>query len=112
MNTLPICWPLSRPAHTDVGQFKMAINIYEDNEEHTKIAWLCDNEWELPDQIHALEEWLKDNQGKLKKGNYIADLGFSARKGATGGGPVISTDMMQLMINLGIDLYLSEYDIN
>ena len=73
-----------------------------------EIAWLCDDAWDLPSQIDELDRWLKE-KNELKNHDYIADLGFSPRSDAAGGGAVITTDMMQRMVRLGIDLYLSEY---
>jgi hypothetical protein len=87
----------------------MAVNIYEDNDEHTRIAWLSSESWDIADTLHLLEKWLKENKGKIKKGKYIADVAFSGRDDATGGGPVISVEMMQTMVDMGMELYLSEY---
>ncbi|SQH75380.1 conserved protein of unknown function [Shewanella benthica] len=42
-------------------------------------------------------------------GSYVADIGFSPRKGAAGGGAVISTGAMKIMLSIGMELYLSEY---
>lgn len=73
------------------------------------IDHLCDDVWEMPEQIAALEKWLKQNKVKLKKGSYAADIGFSPRKGALGGGAVLSVEAMEIMVSLGIELYFSEY---
>ncbi|WP_373546791.1 hypothetical protein [Chamaesiphon sp.] len=40
---------------------------------------------------------------------YVADVGFQIRKDATGGGAVISTEMIQILHDLGMEVYLSEY---
>jgi hypothetical protein len=88
----------------------MPICIYnEESDDRDKIGKLCDDEWELPGQIYELEEWLKVNQKLLPKGRYVADVGFRLRKDATGGGAVISTEMIQMLNNLGMEIYLSEY---
>jgi hypothetical protein len=74
-----------------------------------EVAWLCDNCWRLPDQVTALEEWLDAHKTTLKKGRYVADIGFSTRVDAAGGGAAISSEMMRTMVDLGISLFLSEY---
>ena len=38
----------------------MPINIYNDDTLE-KIDYLCDGNWELPNQIDSLESWLKEN---------------------------------------------------
>ena len=88
----------------------MPINIYkQDAVNDEKIAWLCDSEWELPRQIYELEKWLSENRGKFTKGSYIADVGYTQRKGAFGGGAVITLAAMEMMLSLGMEIYLSEY---
>ncbi len=76
---------------------------------HEKVAWLCDDEWELPTQIEALERWLIENGEIIEKGTYVADIGYSPRPGACGGGGVISIPAMQMMVSIGMELFLSEY---
>jgi hypothetical protein len=85
----------------------MPIKIYKmpDKEE---LAWLCDDVWTLPPQIKALHAWLK-RQKKLNRGDYIADVGFQWYQDASGGGSIISTEMMNVMSKYGITLFLSEY---
>ena len=73
------------------------------------LGGLCEGRWEMPEQIESLEKWLKENKDKLKPGKYIADLGYSPREGALGGGTVLTTEAMQIMVNIGMELYLSEY---
>ncbi len=87
----------------------MPINISEGGNSEKKIAWLCDNDWDMPTQILALEEWLRDNAGKLDRGNYYADIGYSPREGAACGGVALSIDSMKRMVDIGIELHLSEY---
>jgi len=79
------------------------------NGKYKDVAWLCDGIWELPAQINALEKWLEVNKGTLDKGRYAADIGYSPRVGACGGGTVISIAAMQIMVNIGMELFLSEY---
>ncbi|MCP4990165.1 MAG: hypothetical protein GY928_30235 [Colwellia sp.] len=91
----------------------MPINIYlQDKDENKKIAWLCDNDWELPSQIDELEKWLITNESTLSKGSYVADIGFNIRKDALGGGGVVTLRMMEIMLNIGMELFLSEYPDN
>ena len=90
----------------------MPIAIYSpsDNEEpNQNIALLSDGEWELPAQIEELEKWLTENHAKIPTGDYIANLGYSPREGASGGGAILNIDTMKIMVNLGMNLYLSEY---
>ena len=81
----------------------------EEGDKGVDLGGLCEGKWEMPEQIEALEKWLKENKDKLKPGKYIADLGYSPREGALGGGTVLTTEAMQIMVNIGMDLYLSEY---
>lgn len=92
----------------------MPINLidYTNSKEGEKgevLTHLCKDKWEIPEQIEALEQWLKEQNGKIKAGNYIADIGYSPREGAAGGGAVLTTEAMEIMVNIGMDLYLSEY---
>jgi hypothetical protein len=86
----------------------MPINIYSDDDSREKIALLCGDNWRLPDQVSELEMWLNENK-MMKPGRYIADIGFSIREDARGGGGVISSEMMRIMADLGISVFLSEY---
>ncbi len=89
----------------------IAINKYsnpENNKNGVEVAWLCDDSWELPKQLEALEKWLVENQ-LLPKGCYAADIGFAPREGALGGGGVVSLGSMSIMTSIGMNLYFSEY---
>ena len=86
----------------------MPINIYiEDSEE--KLAWLCDEVWDLPTQIATLETWLLDKGKTLEPNKYVADIGFDIRKDSTGGGAVLNSKSMKIMGAIGMDIYFSEY---
>ncbi|NJL88635.1 MAG: hypothetical protein HC916_01675 [Coleofasciculaceae cyanobacterium SM2_1_6] len=88
----------------------MPISIYSNkNHENEPVAWLCDQDWELPSQIDGLEEWLLENEDNLPSGSYVADIGFDIRKDASGGGAALSVQAMAIMVKLGMDLFLSEY---
>ncbi|MBU2978792.1 hypothetical protein [Alteromonas sp. C1M14] len=80
---------------------------YEESNE--KIAHLAKNHWELPIQIKELESWLFENPLNLSPSKYVADVGFSIRENACGGGAILSPEAMAIMGALGIKLYLSEY---
>ncbi|QBZ97440.1 hypothetical protein [Flavobacterium sangjuense] len=86
----------------------MPINIYEDKT-FKSIAKLSDDNWELPDQIDALEKWLFSIGKNLPKGKYVADVGFDIRKDASGGGAVINSKMIKMLAEIGMEIYLSEY---
>ncbi|MBB1390075.1 hypothetical protein ACRN9Z_19315 [Shewanella frigidimarina] len=86
------------------------MSIYVKREEDNQhITWIAKGEWELPSQILNLEKWLIENESKLPPSNYIADIGFSMRNNACGGGAILSVRAMAIMAKLGIKLYLSEY---
>jgi hypothetical protein len=91
----------------------MPVKIYrvtpEDQKKNEGIAWLCNDNWRLPDQAEALEAWLAENGGTLKPAEYVADIGFTLREDASGGGAAISPQMMRTMADLGMSLFLSEY---
>jgi hypothetical protein len=90
----------------------MPINIYADNDSRDDVAWLCDGSYSLPDQIHELESWLNENSTTLPPASYVADIGFTIRPEAFGGGAVISPQMMRVMAEHDIALYLSEYPMD
>ncbi len=86
----------------------MPINIYSENSPE-KLAYLCDRNWRLAEQVQALETWLYENESRIKKGQYVVDIGFTPREGMSGGGAAISAQMMQTMADFGMSLFLSEY---
>ena len=86
----------------------MPIKIFKSGESDEEIAWLCDDDWELPIQISALERWLQAN-ASLEPNNYVADIGYSVRKDASGGGGVFTLDMMRVFVTIGMEVYFSEY---
>ncbi|MCL1075939.1 hypothetical protein [Shewanella dokdonensis] len=73
------------------------------------VALLAKGKWELSYQIQELERWLIENSEDLVASHYIADIGFSIREQACGGGAILSPEAMSIMGKLGIKLYLSEY---
>ena len=90
----------------------MPVNIYRvtpEGQKNERIAWLCDDNWRLADQAEALERWLEANRTILKPDEYVADIGFTPRADALGGGAAIAPEMMRIMAELGMSLFLSEY---
>jgi hypothetical protein len=91
----------------------MPVNLIDCTDSKEKdLGGLCEDKWEIPEQIEALEKWLKDNKDKIKPGKFIADIGYCPREGAFGGGAVLTTEAMQIMVKISMDLYLSEYPIS
>ena len=88
----------------------MAINLLDENKRKS-FGWLCDDAWEIPCQIEALEAWLFENEDKIESGNYAADIGYSPREGAYGGGVILSLRAMSIMVKIGMVLQLSEYPV-
>jgi len=86
----------------------MPINIYE-NISKKEIDYLCKNDWDLPKQIFELEKWIEKNINKFPKSEYVIDIGFNIRKDTTGGGAVITNNLMKKLIEKGFEIYLSEY---
>ncbi len=86
----------------------MPINIYNSKTEK-KLDWICDEIWDLATQIPELKNWIIENKDKLKGDSFVADIGFTVRKNAVGGGAVIESDFMKALGEIGMDIYLSEY---
>jgi hypothetical protein len=80
-----------------------------DGEKPEKLDWLCAEDWELPSQIKCLDDWLVSTGKNLRPGAYVADIGFSPREGAFGGGGVLTHKSMAVMASIGMNLFLSEY---
>ena len=86
----------------------MPIYIKDENS-NEQLAHLAKGEWALPPQITELEKWITTNPLNLSPAKYIADVGFSIRDNACGGGAILSPKAMAIMGHLGVKLYLSEY---
>lgn len=66
--------------------------------------------WDLRELFKIFEKWLITCGASLEAGEgWIVDIGFSPRPGASGGGPIISPDIMSLCVEKRISIYLSEY---
>jgi hypothetical protein len=88
----------------------MSIKIYfEKNFEN--IAFLCENDWDLPSQISELQDWLNNNPELYPDTKKIIDIGFSIRPDASGGGSVLTSALMTTLVNRNYELFLSEYPI-
>ncbi|MEK7949942.1 hypothetical protein WKV53_05530 [Luteolibacter sp. Y139] len=87
----------------------MPIRIDKDDGSFEGIALLCDGDWELPSQLYALESWLTDNAASLPDCGAIADIGFSMRPDASGGGGVLSAEAMRRFADAGVSIWFSEY---
>ncbi len=78
--------------------------------ERTKsVVVLCGDTWELPVQLFEFERWLEKDGKELPTGSYIADIGFSPRLGACGGGGVLSVSAMQALALANIEVWFTEY---
>ncbi|PWK17298.1 hypothetical protein [Xanthomarina spongicola] len=86
----------------------MSINIYKEENLET-IKYLSENDWDLPTQMEKLEKWLEKEGKNLPKGKYVADIGFGIRKDASGGGAVLNSKMIELLSEIGMEIYFSEY---
>ncbi len=70
---------------------------------------IAENEWALPMLFIEFERWVKEESNQLEPGEWIADIGFSPRTSANGGGPIISKELMSSCVKIGLSIYLSEY---
>ncbi|MBX2978146.1 MAG: hypothetical protein KF905_02535 [Flavobacteriales bacterium] len=86
----------------------MPIYLYR-AEDRSPIPGLDVETWDLASQVFQLEQWLKANSSSLTNGPYVADIGFMVREDASGGGAVITLDMMKQLLEAGVELHLSEY---
>lgn len=87
----------------------ITVKDYSNNPKGDEVAFLCDDEWRLTEQIKQLEVWLEGHAEKLLAGDYVVDVGFSSREGATGGGAMLNVSSLKLMAAKGMSLELSEY---
>ena len=82
-------------------------NPFQNNGE---VTYVCEGEWDFAVQVDRLEKWVEENKDSLTKGRYVADVGFRLREGATGGGPTLSIEFMKVLVEIGMELFFSEYD--
>lgn len=76
-----------------------------------KVLGICNDSWDLKEQMSELEGWLKDNKDMFDKGNYYADIGFILRKDSTDRSTIVEVEFMKMLIEIGMELWFSEYDI-
>ncbi|MCW7492544.1 hypothetical protein ND861_09580 [Leptospira sp. 2 VSF19] len=90
----------------------MPIWIRKTNKEKTEnYHHLMKDDWDLTNNFEAFSDWIQSVDGTLdKKFDWVADISFSPRPNATGGGPVISFDLMKLCIKNNIEIYISEFN--
>ena len=74
------------------------------------VATLCEDIWDLPNQLDFLKEWLKLNISTLQKDHHIADIGFGIRPEACGGGGVLDLELIELISKARMEIYFSEYN--
>ncbi|WP_444891819.1 hypothetical protein ACJJIE_11875 [Microbulbifer sp. TRSA001] len=71
---------------------------------------LAKDDWNLISQFEAFESWLKTDAEDLDPNHeWIADIGFCPRDSASGGGPVITQEIMEICLSRRITIFLSEY---
>lgn len=85
----------------------MSIRVYSETSLET-ITILADDEWELPEQLSILTDWVAANRSTLTQGPYVADIGFSMRE-SSGGGGVLSHETMKTLSEINMSIYFSEY---
>jgi hypothetical protein len=87
----------------------MPTRIYRTSNIREEVAYVCADNWDLDEQLWKLYEWVKENKSKIEGGNLVADIGYSVREGATGGGHALTKEEMRDYVEFGIDLYFSQY---
>jgi hypothetical protein len=87
----------------------MPINIYEKDTFKT-ITILCDDDWDLSSQLDYLEKWIGNNLEMVSLVECVADIGFSIRKDASGGGGVLTKNCIGLLNQSRLEVYFSEYN--
>ena len=86
----------------------MPVNVFDEKRNET-IDFLFEDDWGLPSQIYEFEEWLTENIGKFRNGNYCADIGYVKNEEAGGGGGVVTLKLMKMLTSIGMEIWLSEY---
>ena len=77
---------------------------------YENFAEIAPNEWRLRELVESLEAWLRDNRSLLAAHHeWVADIGFSVRKDALGGGPPITLNLMKMCLEANLEIFLSEY---
>ncbi len=89
----------------------ITIRNYETNSAGDEVAAFCEDEWRLREQLTELQDWVGTHASKLPMGDYVVDVGFSQRQDAAGGGSILHSDTLAIMVSKGMSLELSEYPI-
>jgi hypothetical protein len=67
-------------------------------------------DWQLRAQIDAIEQWLTEYRAELcAPGEWIADVGFTPRRGACRGGPPLTRNLMRMCLDANIEIRPCEY---
>jgi len=68
------------------------------------------DEWDLDRQLAGLMAWLQAHpEFDFSSGKWVADVGFSSRSGVTVAGYTVSIELMALLSENKITLWLSDY---
>lgn len=71
---------------------------------------LAGDEWALRPQVESLDRWLQANPDGLDpRFQWVADIGFTPRVNALGGGPVLSRELMERCLKANLEIFFSEY---
>ena len=82
-----------------------------ENGKRNGVLQLGKESWDLPELFKLFESWLLSEDLDIDTNfDWIADIGFSPREGANGGGPIVSQEIMKACIANNISIYLSEYN--
>lgn len=93
----------------------MPVQIYCSSDEENPfdpVGSVAESDWDLPVQIDELEQWLSMHCKELTKGSYIADIGFTMREDACGGGAVMSKSLITMLHEIDMEVYFSEYGLS
>lgn len=88
----------------------MPIKITE-RDSAAEIAWLCDDDWELPRQLRTLESWIQYYKVSDPPFDAVADIGYSVRPEAFGGSAALSCESMRRFADAHIEIHFSEYPL-
>ena len=70
----------------------------------------AEHTWDFDEQIEAIERWLKKNKDyDFSEGVWVIDVGFEARSTVAVSGYTISVNIMKMLSEKNITLWLSDY---
>ncbi len=71
---------------------------------------IINDNWDLDTQLKTLENWLHQNSDfNFSTGEWIADIGFEPRPDVSVAGYTINHELMSLLVENRITLWLSDY---